>query len=235
MKNLGELEEYIEKTEDMQLSTLVEIVREYGNGIPGIINKIKEKHVENEDRSKAELIFSTVHRCKGMEYDAIELTSDFITPEKLEKLKDDIGVETLFSKLNEEINLLYVAVTRTTGMLYIPEALLPAGFPASDQIHLIKPTDNKGKYTMPVFARPLPSQRDREMKRSTKAYSTEEIRKEHEGAYLPWAAEEDAHLRARFNRGIRIPEISAHFGRTTGAIRSRLKKIGLIKTEQVKK
>jgi superfamily I DNA/RNA helicase len=222
MKDLSELEEYIEKTEDVQMSTLVEVVREYGNEIPAIIKKIKDRHVGNEDRSKAELIFSTVHRCKGMEYDAVELANDFITEEKLEKLKDDIGAHAIFSKLNEEINLLYVAVTRTTGLLYIPEALLPAGFPSSDQIHVIKPTGSKGKEAMPVFARPVPAPRKSE-------------KQEQESAYLPWAPEEDAHLRAMFNRGTKIPDIAARFGRTTGAIRSRLKKIGLIKTEQIKR
>ena len=110
MKNMGELEDYIDKTEDVQLGMMVEIVREYGNEIPNIIKAIKERHVENDEKEKAEMIFSTVHRCKGMEYDAIHLVNDFITEEKLEKLKDDRKKgEINMAKLNEEINLLYVA------------------------------------------------------------------------------------------------------------------------------
>ncbi len=36
MKNLEELEDYIQKTEEAQLGMMVEIVKEYGNSIPGI-------------------------------------------------------------------------------------------------------------------------------------------------------------------------------------------------------
>lgn len=114
MKNLDELEYYIEKTEDVQLAMMVEIVKEYGNKIPDIIKAIKEKHIQNDDKEKAEMIFSTVHRCKGMEYDAVQLVDDFISEEKLEQLKEDESAgEINITKINEEINLLYVAVTRT--------------------------------------------------------------------------------------------------------------------------
>ena len=65
MKNLKELEDYIEKTEDVQLGMMVEIVKEYGNEIPGIIKAIKDKHVENDEKEKAEMVFSTVHRCSS--------------------------------------------------------------------------------------------------------------------------------------------------------------------------
>ena len=81
--------------------------------------------------------FSTVHRCKGMEYDAIQLVNDFITEEKLEKLKEDKKKALNPAKLNEEINLLYVAITRTRNNIHIPESLMPKGFPASSQIHVI--------------------------------------------------------------------------------------------------
>jgi superfamily I DNA/RNA helicase len=113
MKNLEELEEYIEKTEDAQFAMMVEIVKEYGNEIPEIIKTIKEKHIEGDNKEDAEMIFSTVHRSKGMEYDAVQIVNDFITEEKLEKINTDLKKESIdYSKLNEEINLLYVAITR---------------------------------------------------------------------------------------------------------------------------
>jgi F-box protein 18 (helicase) len=40
---------------------------------------LKEKHVSRDDKENADIIFSTVHRCKGMEYDSIHLVNDFIT------------------------------------------------------------------------------------------------------------------------------------------------------------
>ena len=139
MKDLDDLEEYIKKTEDVQLGMMVEIVREYGNEIPRIINTIKQMHVENHEKEKAEMIFSTVHRCKGMEYDSIQLVNDFITEEKLKKLSDDLKDDEIYSsKLNEEINLLYVAVTRTRNSIHIPEILIPKGVSQSSQIHVVR-------------------------------------------------------------------------------------------------
>lgn len=234
MKDLGELEEYVEKTEDVQLGTMIDIVREYGNQIPGIIKKIKDRHVENEEREKAELIFSTVHRCKGMEYDAVELANDFITEKKLKTFRDELDAAADFSKLNEEINLLYVAVTRTRNTLHIPEALLPSDFPPSDQIYSVKPDEGKGRQGKPAFVRSVFRKHVGNDKDVEKAYSVEAIRKEHSGAYASWNSDDDAQLKRMFNSGKKIPDISAHFGRTTGAIRSRLKKIGLIRTESVK-
>src|SRR5690606_41842015 len=67
MKDLNELIEYIDNTEDVQLRMMVEIVKEYGNEIPGLLKVIKDKHVPNEEKEKAEMIFSTVHRCKSEE------------------------------------------------------------------------------------------------------------------------------------------------------------------------
>jgi F-box protein 18 (helicase) len=84
------------------------------------------------------MIFSTVHSCKGMEYDAIQLVNDFISQEKLEKLKKDKNKELHLPKLNEEINLLYVAVTRTRNSIHIPQTLMPSDFPFSAQIHVIR-------------------------------------------------------------------------------------------------
>lgn len=57
MKTMKELETYIESTEDSQLGMMVEIVKEYGNKIPGILKSLKDKHVSNEDKHKARIIF----------------------------------------------------------------------------------------------------------------------------------------------------------------------------------
>ena len=76
MNNLEDLIDYIEKTEDRELGMMVDIVREYGNEIPTIIQSIKDKHVDNKD--EAEIVFSTVHRSKGLEYDVVQIVNDFV-------------------------------------------------------------------------------------------------------------------------------------------------------------
>lgn len=204
MKNLKELEDYIGKTEDLQLGMMVEIVKEYGNKIPNIIKTIKEKHVDGDDKEKAEMIFSTVHRCKGMEYDSVRLVNDFISEETLEKLKKEKKPEEINeTKLNEEINLLYVAVTRTKNKIHIPESLMPIDFPDSTQIQIIKD---------------LP-----EEKKTEKSYTVDQVREKHKGAYQPWTTELDQELIDLFYEGISGNDLAKHFGRTKGAISSRLK------------
>ncbi|MBC3757730.1 ATP-dependent helicase [Hyunsoonleella sp. SJ7] len=224
MKSLGELENYIEKTDDVQLGLMLEIVRKYGNKIPNIIKRIKAKHIENNDKSKAEIIFSTVHRCKGMEYDAIQLVNDFITEDTLEKLKLDIkkGIVEI-SKMNEEINLLYVAITRTKNSIHIPETLMPKNFPRSSKIHITPVKSEEEKALVKNTKTTVPEQ---DIFRE-KAYSVEKIRKKHLQAYRPWTSDLDEKLITMYYDGISIRELSQHFGRTNGAIRSRIKKLEL--------
>jgi F-box protein 18 (helicase) len=226
MKNLDELDDYIEKTEDVQLSMMVEIVKEYGFKIPGIIKAIKDKHVDNEDKEKAEMIFSTVHRCKGMEYDAIQLVNDFISEKKLSKLKEDKKVGEINPiKLNEEINLLYVAVTRTKNSIHIPEPLMPSEFPKSSQIHVIKVVseEEKAQHRKAVIT----IKNDKIENKASKEYLIEELRVKHKDAYKPWTPLLDDELIVMFYEGVNIKDMAKHFGRTKGAITSRIKKLDL--------
>lgn len=228
MRDVNELEDYIEKTDDMQLGMMVEIVKKYGNNIPKIIKGIKDKHVENNERDKAEVIFSTVHRSKGMEYDIVELVDDFITEEKIKKITEEKR-EFDLEKLNEEINLLYVAITRTKNTLYIPETLVPVGLSLSPQIHLTMPASKEqkpgiGPLKEQVFSDDLWSGA---MTKKDKTYSVDEVRKKHKDAYTPWTTELDDELTIMFCEGASVKDMALHFGRTSGAIRSRIKKLEL--------
>jgi len=219
MKDIAELEDYIKKTEDVQLAMMLDIVIEYGNKIPEIIKSIKERHIEDDDKEKAEMIFTTVHRCKGMEYDAIQLVNDFITEEKLLELKEEKKIDELqATKLNEEINLLYVAITRTRNTIHIPETLMPFDFPKSPQIHIIKvPTEEeKAKATV-----------DSKGNKKEKAYLVDEIRTKHKDAYNPWTPELDEELSTQYCEGVSVEKMAKYFGRTQGAIQSRIKKLEL--------
>ena len=127
MSDIDELKEYVKKTGDVQLKTMVDIVLKYKSRIPYLLKELKEKHVENKE--DAEMIFSTVHRCKGMEYDEIELCNDFITQEDVDAKEK--------SNIAEEINLLYVAITRTKNRIDIPYDIMPENFKESTKINVI--------------------------------------------------------------------------------------------------
>jgi len=211
MKNMNELEDYIEKTEDVQLGMMVEIVKKYGNEIYDLIKSIKEKHVENDEKHKAQMIFSTVHRCKGMEYDEIHLVDDFMTEDKLEKLTENKKAEEINeAKLNEEINLLYVAVTRTKNKIHIPEDLIPSGFPPSNHIHPVKILD-------------------KEENKKSSIRSSENFKFSLVNSKKKWSMEHDEDLTDMFCEGEDLETMALLLGRTKNEVGYRIKKLELEK------
>jgi len=231
MKDMDELEEYIEKTEDVQLSMMAEIVKEYGDEIYGIIKSLKDLHIAGDDKSGADMVFSTVHRAKGMEYDVVYLVDDFITEERLEKLKDlemAKGRPLHIAKWNEEINLLYVAVTRAKYKLYIPGTLIPKGFSAGK--HVVTQTANHANTQaashVNTSKKPIPpghTGKSAQLSRLQAARQKSESKKD---AYQPWTADLDKELTTMAYTGAPIGTMAEYFGRTKGAVYSRLKKLG---------
>ncbi len=227
MRGMDELEEYISKTEDVQLGMMVEIVKAYGNDIPRIIKSIKDKHVENNLKEEADMIFSTVHKSKGMEYDTVQLVDDFITEEKLEKYLNEAGEDDmLLSKLNEEINLLYVAVTRTKNSLIIPESLMPDSFPPSACIHVLEDNPMEDIYEIHKPFQPGGGKKKSPVP-VVKLLDLDAIRAKHKDAYKPWTEELDEELTVMYCEGVNIKDLARHFGRSRGAIESRILKLEL--------
>jgi len=217
MRSLKELEEYIEKTEDVQLKMMVEIVKEYGNEIPAIIKQLKEKHVEKKE--DAEVIFSTVHRCKGMEYDTVLLVNDFVTLESTEKIIERNGEdEYKMDKLIEEINLLYVAVTRSRNSVYIFENSMPLGIPVSKHIRVLKEVE---------IQEDLIEMDDVRFGLKSKPYTVKAIRKTQEKDHQHWDSKLDDELTIMYCEGINLRDMTKHFGRTKAAIQSRIEKLEL--------
>jgi F-box protein, helicase, 18 len=219
MKNIEELEEYIEKAEDMQLGMMVEIVKEYGNEIPDIIKSIKDKHVPNDEKEKADIVFSTVHRCKGMEYDEVELVNDFANENRIEKAADENKNEPLKNaKTIEEINLLYVAITRAKKTLSVPETLLPIDFATSPSIKVLK------------IDKEAAQQKEQKQHKQTALEHLQKLKQKSfntNATNRPWSDADDAMLKKLFGSSETIGEIATHFGRTKGAIFARVKKLGL--------
>jgi F-box protein 18 (helicase) len=226
MHSIQELEDYIEKTDDKQLQMMLDIVKEYENEIPFLLKQLKDKHVTDAEKHKAEMVFSTVHRCKGMEYDIVELANDFIHEDKLVRLKWQTDFEEQKSRIEEEINLLYVAITRAKSLLKIPEELVPDEFKIDATIQLLKKPEPKTKPDMVV---PNYTQR-----KSTQPFAKDNgsyyhrAKETHSGTYKPWTPELDQELEDLFEEGFSYQIIATEMERTKGAIISRLKKLGLI-------
>lgn len=117
------LQRYVEQTGDAELAIFLQLIEMYGESLPEQLSRLR-RHTEGIRRpEEADITFSTVHRAKGMEYDAVKLLPDFITAKKIDKqLEDPRTLDP--GRIMEEINLLYVALTRSRGWLELPEGLL---------------------------------------------------------------------------------------------------------------
>lgn len=60
-----------------------------------------------------------------------------------------------------------------------------------------------------------------------KSFTLEEAILKNKQAYMPWTDELDTELMVMFIEGKTQKEMAKHFGRTSGAIRSRIKKLDL--------
>lgn len=123
MGHVGELKHYVDQTGEASMRLALEIVEAYQDALPEYIEQIRRAHLQDSMRHVADQIFSTVHRCKGMEYDGVTLCDDFIEKKVLsEKLADKQNSVNL-QALHEEINMLYVALTRGRQQVNIPVTL----------------------------------------------------------------------------------------------------------------
>ena len=186
----------------------------YQSELPYLIKKIKNAQVEIDEKDRADMIFSTIHKAKGMEYDQVTLTADFLTEDRLLETIGSADKASLDKgRLGEEINLLYVGVTRTKQQLNMPNDLLP--------VEMQEPEDEKkgtGFFDLPDWRL---SQHEKSGK------SIKQSRQTNPNAYKKWTAAEDQELQDRYAEQQPIKRISQEMGRNKGAIYSRLKKLGL--------
>ena len=132
--DISALEEYIQISGDKDLSLILGIVNKYGYRLNDYLTRLNVQQVCKTD---AEHIFSTCHKAKGQQYSNVIITDDFISRAKVEKAVLDSkknGKNKLdVPGLTEEINLLYVALTRSSNTLEIPMSLTETLFEKDNQ------------------------------------------------------------------------------------------------------
>jgi len=104
----SDLKSYIEAVEDVELQSVCRVVENYTFSIPGLIRIIKEKAVDAKD---AQVLLTTAHKSKGLEWPNVHLMGDFQPLMDKDNLVDPKGLEP------DEFNLVYVAMTRTISRL----------------------------------------------------------------------------------------------------------------------
>lgn len=115
-RNKALLENYISDTDSLELKSSLAIAQRYKKGIFSIYKKantaFKEGKVESKDKNDGKIVLLTGHTSKGLEFDRVDIESDF--PE-LEKIYTEI--KKTKNELIEETNLYYVATTRARSIL----------------------------------------------------------------------------------------------------------------------
>lgn len=109
-----ELEKYAEHTDDLELKFLIKIVDKYEEKIPGYVKKIKNSAIAYKDY--ADIILSTLHRAKGLEYKQLILEDDFVNLNLAKRVFEN-DYPSFKNKFSEEIHIIYVALTRAKGIL----------------------------------------------------------------------------------------------------------------------
>ena len=110
-KDINEAYNFAKKVGDVKMISCIEIINRYGGNIFKEIKEAKNRVVNN--RYDADLIVSTIHKAKGMEYSSVALADDIKKPEQiLEFYKKTEQTYDDYKWFEEELNLIYVAITR---------------------------------------------------------------------------------------------------------------------------
>jgi ATP-dependent exoDNAse (exonuclease V) beta subunit len=120
VKGIGDWSDMLEYTEtvmDNDLASMMLLIKKYRSEAPIILRELKEKETT---RDRAAMIFTTAHRSKGLEYDNVVLNSDFLAQEDIGEYLSELNNKDtpkenkaqIRNALTEELNILYVSVTR---------------------------------------------------------------------------------------------------------------------------
>ena len=104
--SIEELEQFSKETKNQDYLNVIKFVNTYGDSIFEINKKIKEKLTSKKET--ADIIFTTTHKSKGLEYEQVIMADDFITKKDIDNPKNDIS----YLRIIEELNIYYVAATR---------------------------------------------------------------------------------------------------------------------------
>jgi DNA polymerase III epsilon subunit-like protein len=94
---------------DAELAKHVALVNTYGDSLPSIIDSIRSN---STSPSNASISFATAHRAKGGEWKHIKMTDDFLLLGDILAQNESLSPSEETEQLFQEINLLYVAMTR---------------------------------------------------------------------------------------------------------------------------
>lgn len=110
----AQYEKAAEETKDPEMIRMLKILKDHPS-VPRLLSSLRKNMAL--DAEDADVVVSTAHRAKGLEWDTVVLENDF--PETVEQ--DYRQMDSL--QRSDELNLLYVAATRAMKTLVINAAI----------------------------------------------------------------------------------------------------------------
>lgn len=107
---------------DPDAKRLNNIISDHGSAIPQIIEQLRSMHCPHSRDAK--IILSTAHKAKGLEADNVVMLEDFETPRDIREKYIDQKISKV--AYDQELNLLYVSVTRAKQNLFLSDRLFDA-------------------------------------------------------------------------------------------------------------
>jgi hypothetical protein len=120
-RSWDELLEEAEEAREPELRFLVQLIVHYGRALPGLVADLRRRAVPH--LTAADRVLATAHKAKGLEWPRVRLANDFLSLEELRAVDHD-GLPYLTSEeRDQELHLLYVAVTRARQQLELSTAV----------------------------------------------------------------------------------------------------------------
>lgn len=110
-KSWGAMLQFNHKYQDPDITFLAKLIKEHGASFKNIIKQIENACYVGEN--EAAVTLSTIHKSKGREWDNVVLEDDFII------FNNEVPLEEILVYDVEELNLIYVGVTRTKANLLL--------------------------------------------------------------------------------------------------------------------
>ncbi|MCP5378637.1 MAG: ATP-dependent helicase [Rickettsiaceae bacterium] len=110
-KSWSAMLQFNHKYQDPDITFLAKLIKEHGASFKNIIKQIEDACYVGE--SEAAVTLSTIHKSKGREWDNVVLEDDFII------FTNEVPLEEILVYDVEELNLIYVGITRTKANLLL--------------------------------------------------------------------------------------------------------------------
>ncbi len=123
---INELEQFAKDTKNQDYLNIIKFINTYGDNIFEINKKIKEFLVT--DKNQADIIFTTTHKSKGLEYEQVIMADDFISKKEITNTKNKLS----YLRVNEELNIYYVAATRAKNAIQLADLNLTYTYNEND-------------------------------------------------------------------------------------------------------